>query len=81
MSLTWENSLAVLEVFILVCSSVLPHVTLSTCSSEIPILGSGHVWLYPLDTVPTVETEVFDERDIGKLSCLWESIHAFENSE
>ena len=49
----WENLLAVLEVLILVCTSALPCGTLSTCSSEIPILGSGHVWLYPLDTVPT----------------------------
>ena len=26
-----------------------------------------------------VELEVFDERDIVNLSCLWESIHAFPN--
>ena len=25
--------------------------------------------------------EVFDERDIGMLSCLWEAIHAFANSD
>ena len=49
----WENSLAVLEVLILVCSSALPRGTLSTCRSDTPILGSGHVWLYPLYTVPT----------------------------
>ena len=34
---------------IIVCSSDLPGGTLS----DTPILGSGHVWLYPLDTVPT----------------------------
>ena len=53
MSLPWENSLAVLEVLILVCSSALPRGTLSTCRSDTPILGSGHVRLYPLYTVPT----------------------------
>ena len=52
--LPWENALAVLEVLILVCTSALPHGTLSTCRSDIPILGSGHVRLYPLDTVPTI---------------------------
>ena len=51
--LPWENSLAVLEVLILVCSSALPRGNLSTCRSDTPILGSGHVRLYPLDTVPT----------------------------
>ena len=51
--LPWENSLAVLEVLILVCSSSMPRGTLSTCLRDTPILGSGHVWLYPLDTVPT----------------------------
>ena len=34
---------------IIVCSSDLPGGTLS----DTPILGSGHVWLYPLDTVTT----------------------------
>ena len=53
MSFPWENSLVVLELLSLVSSSALPHVTLSTCLSDIPILGSGHVLLYPLDTVPT----------------------------
>ena len=51
--LPWDNSLAVLEVLILVCTSALPCGTLSTCRSDTPILGSGHVRLYPLDTVPT----------------------------
>ena len=51
--LPWENSLAVLEVLILVCTSSLTRGTLSTCRSDTPILGSGHVWFYPLDTVPT----------------------------
>ena len=51
--LLWENSLAVLEVLIRVCTSDLPLGTLSTCRSDTPILGSGCVWLYPLDTVPT----------------------------
>ena len=51
--LPWENSLAVLEVLIWVCRSALPHGTLSTCRSDTPILGSGHVWLYPLDKFPT----------------------------
>ena len=46
--------MAVLEVHILVCSSALPRGTLSTCLSDTPILGSGHVLLYPLDTVPTL---------------------------
>ena len=53
MSFLWENSLAVLELFSLVYSSDLPRVTLSTCLSDTPILGSGHVLLYSLDTVPT----------------------------
>ena len=53
MSLPWENSLAVLEVLILVCSSALPRGTLSTRRSDTPILGSGHILLYPLDTVST----------------------------
>ena len=51
--LPWENSLAVLELLILVCTSALPRGTLSTCRSDTPILGSGHVRLYPLDTLPT----------------------------
>ena len=42
-----------LEVLILVCSISLPRGTLSTFISDTPILGSGHVWLYPLDTAPT----------------------------
>ena len=49
----WENSLAVIEVLIRVCTSDLPRGTLSTCRSVTPILGSGHVRLYPLDVVPT----------------------------
>ena len=53
MSLLWENSLAVIEVLIIVCSSALPRGTLSTYRSDTPILGSGHVRLYPLDTVTT----------------------------
>ena len=53
MSFPWKNFLAVLELLILVCSSALPHGTLSTCLSGTPIVGSGHVLLYPLDTVPT----------------------------
>ena len=51
--LPWKNSLGVLEVLILVCSSALPRGTLSTCLSDTHILGSGHVLLYPLDAVPT----------------------------
>ena len=51
--LLWENSLAVIEVIILVFTSALPRGTLSTCHSDTPILGIGHVRLYPLDTVPT----------------------------
>ena len=51
--LPWENSLAVLEVLNLVCTSALPRGTLSKCRGDTPILGSGHVRLYPLDTVPT----------------------------
>ena len=35
------------------CTSALTHGLLSTCRSDTPILGSGHVWLYLLDTVPT----------------------------
>ena len=42
-----------LEFLILVCTSALPRGTLSTCRSDTPILGSEHVWLYPLDTIPT----------------------------
>ena len=34
-------------------TSDLPRGTLSICRSDTPILGSGHVRLYPLDTVPT----------------------------
>ena len=56
--LPWENSLVVLEVLIIVCTSALPRGTLSTCRSDTPILGSGHVRLYPLDTVPTQSQEV-----------------------
>ena len=52
--LPWENYLAVLEVLILVCTSSLPRGTLSTCRSDTPILGSGNMRLYPLDTVPTL---------------------------
>ena len=33
--------------------SALSRVTLSTCRSDTRIMGSGHVRLYPLDTVPT----------------------------
>ena len=53
MSLLWENFLAVLELISLVCSSALPRGTLSKCISDTPIMGSGNVLLYPLDTVPT----------------------------
>ena len=42
-----------LEVLILVCTSALSRGTLSTFRSDTPILGNGHVRLYPLDTVPT----------------------------
>ena len=49
----WDNSLAVLEVLILVCTSALTRRYVSTCHSDTPIMGSGHVRLYPLDTVPT----------------------------
>ena len=35
------------------CTSALPRVTLSTCRSDTPIKGNGHVRLYSLDTVPT----------------------------
>ena len=35
------------------CTSALPRGTLITCCSATPILGSGHVRLYPLDTLPT----------------------------
>ena len=55
----WENCLAVLEVLILVCTSALPRGTLSTCRSDTPIMGSGHVRLYPLDTVPTMRYPLF----------------------
>ena len=51
--LPWENSLAVLELISLVYSSAFPRGTLSTCLSDTPILGSGHIMLYQLDTVPT----------------------------
>ena len=53
MSFPWENYLAVLDLLSLVCSSAFPRGTLSTCLSDTHILGSGHVLLYPLDTVPT----------------------------
>ena len=53
MSFPWENSLAVLELLSLLCSSSLTHGTLSTCLSDTPILVSGRVLFYPLDTVPT----------------------------
>ena len=36
------------------CTSDLTRGLLSTCRSDTPILGSGQVWLYPLDTVPTL---------------------------
>ena len=36
------------------CTSDLPRGNLSTCRSDTPILGSGHMRLYPLYTVPTV---------------------------
>ena len=52
--LPWKNSLVMLEVLILVCTIALPRGTLSTCQSDTPILGSGHVRLYPLNTVPTL---------------------------
>ena len=35
------------------CTSALLREPLSTCRSHTPILGSGHVWLYPLNIVPT----------------------------
>ena len=64
MSLPWENSLDVLELFTLVCSSAFPRGTLSTCLSDTPILGSGHVMLYPLDTVPS-----HPRRALGFFAC------------
>ena len=60
MSLLWENSLAVLELISLVCSSDLPRGTLSTCLSDTPIMGSGHILLYTLDTVPTYPHRALD---------------------
>ena len=53
MSLPLENSLAVLELPSVVCSSALPCGTLSTCLRDTPILGNGNVLFYPLDTVST----------------------------
>ena len=41
------------------CTSALPRGTLSTCRSDTPILGSGHMRLYPLDTVPTHPCRAF----------------------
>ena len=35
------------------CTSDLPGGTLSKCRNDTPILGSGHMRLYPLDTFPT----------------------------
>ena len=55
MSFPWENSLAVIELLSLICSSDLIRGTLSTCLSDTPIMGSGHVLLYTLDTVPTAD--------------------------
>ena len=54
MSLPWENYLAVIGLLSLVCSSGFPRGTLFTCLSDTPIPGSGHVLLYPFDTVPTL---------------------------
>ena len=53
MSLPWENFLAVLELLILVCSSAFTRGTLSTCLNDTPIMGSGQILFYPLDTFPT----------------------------
>ena len=74
MSFPWENSLAVLEWISLVCSSALPCGTLSTCLSDTPILGSGHVLLYPLDTVPPCRELGFDARGSTRVelsSCMY----------
>ena len=54
----WENSLAVLELLSLLCSSDFPRGTLSTCLIDTHILGIGHFMLYPLDTVPTNLTSI-----------------------
>ena len=53
MSLPWENSLAVLELLSLVCSTALPRGTLAICLRDTHIMGSRNVLLYSLDTVPT----------------------------
>ena len=46
------------------CTSTLPRGTLSKCRSDTPILGSGHMQLYPLDTVPT-----HPHRALGLAAC------------
>ena len=38
------------------CTSALPRGTLFTCRSENPIIGNGHIRLYPFDIVPTPTT-------------------------
>ena len=57
-------------------TSALPHGTLSTCRSDTPILGSGHVRLYPLDTVPTHPLRALGFSAHGSTrrelsSCMW----------
>ena len=61
----WDNSLAVLEVLIWVCTSALPRGTLSTCRSDTPILGREHLRLYPLDIVPTHPRRALDFAESG----------------
>ena len=48
------------------CKSALSRVTLSTCRSDTPIMGSGHVRLYPLDTVPTLYQGLEDRCEIDR---------------
>ena len=61
-----------LELLILVCSSALPCGTLSICLSDTHIMGSGHVLLYPLDTVPTRSNYVVNNGNVT--ACRYELV-------
>ena len=53
------------------CKSALSRGNLSTCRSDTPILGSGHVWLYPSDTAPTtIFIKILAENDFMVLDMI-----------
>ena len=59
----------------------MPCGTLYTCRSDTPILGSRHVLLYPLDTVPTEKTHGSEYSPLETEGCKRNLYKEHENEE